>query len=62
MLIEKGFPKEALPCKGCREIDGHCPSPSLGGKQCGIYKCAKNQKFNFCFECTKSSLNSLLSK
>lgn len=30
MLTDKGFPKEALPCKGCREIDGYCPSPSLG--------------------------------
>jgi hypothetical protein len=60
MLADKGFPREALPCKGCREIDGHCPSPSLGGKQCGIYTCAENQKFKFCFECNKCPCDRLM--
>lgn len=51
MLVENGFPREALPCKGCRAIKGHCPSPSLSGKQCGIYTCVEDKKHTFCFEC-----------
>jgi hypothetical protein len=60
MLTEKGFPREALPCKGCREIDGHCPSPSLGGKQCGIFRCAEKQNYSFCFECAKAPCDRLM--
>ena len=60
MLIEKGFPKESLPCKGCRAIDGYCPAPSLGGKQCGIYKCAEDQGYTFCFECAKCPCDRLM--
>jgi hypothetical protein len=60
MLVAKGFPREALPCKGCRAINGHCPSPSLGGKQCGIFACAESQNFKFCFECTKSPCDRLM--
>jgi hypothetical protein len=60
MLIEKGFPREVLPCKGCRTIDGYCPSPSLGGKQCGIWQCAKSQNFTFCFECAKAPCDRLM--
>jgi hypothetical protein len=60
ILIDRGFPKETLPCKGCRQIDGRCPSPSLGGKQCGIYICAENQKFQFCFECAKCPCDRLM--
>jgi hypothetical protein len=60
MLTEKGFPREVLPCKGCRTINGYCPSPSLGGKQCGIYKCAENQTFKFCFECNKAPCDRLM--
>jgi len=59
-LIQKGFAKEALPCKGCRTIKGHCPSPSLEGKQCGIYLCAEKQNFKFCFECAKSPCDRLM--
>lgn len=60
MLIENGFPRKALPCKGCRAINGYCPSPSLGGKQCGIYKCAENQNIKFCFECAKAPCDRLI--
>lgn len=59
-LVQKGFPKEALPCKGCRTRKGYCPSPSLKGEQCGIYKCAEEQSFKFCFECSKSPCDRLM--
>jgi hypothetical protein len=58
-LVEKGFPREAVPCKGCRAIQGHCPSPSLGGEQCGIYQCAEKQHIAFCFECAKAPCDRL---
>ena len=59
-LIQKGFPKEVLPCKGCRAIDGHCPSPSLKGKQCGIYLCAKKKDITFCYECSEVPCDRLM--
>lgn len=59
-LMEKGFPRKALPCKGCRTINGYCPSPSLGGKQCGIFTCAENQQFTFCFECAQAPCDRLM--
>ena len=60
MLIDKGFPEEALPCKGCRGINGYCPSPSLEGKQCGIYQCAAEKNIKFCYECSQSPCDRLL--
>lgn len=60
MLVEKGFPKDVLPCKGCRSIDGYCPSPSLGGKQCGVFSCAESRKYKFCFECEDSPCDRLM--
>ena len=60
MLVEKGFPREALPCKGCRSIKGFCPSPSLGGKRCGIYQCAEQQHCTFCFECAQAPCDRLM--
>ena len=24
-LVEKGIPREKLPCQGCRALEGHCP-------------------------------------
>ena len=60
MLIDKGIPEEVLPCKGCRAIKGHCPSPSLKGKECGIYTCAEEKGYEFCFECKKSPCDRLL--
>jgi len=60
MLIEKGFPEEVLPCKGCRENNGHCPSPSSGGKQCGIYQCVESQNITFCFECAECPCDRLM--
>ncbi len=58
-LVESGFPREALPCKGCREINGYCPSPSLGGRQCGIFQCAEDRKVSFCFECGQAPCDRL---
>lgn len=59
-LIEKGFKQKALPCKGCREINGYCPSPSLKGEQCGIFSCAEKRSYSFCFECEQSPCDRLL--
>ena len=47
-LLAVGLKKEDLPCKGCRPLDGHCPSVS---GQCEQYACAKRQGVDFCGEC-----------
>jgi hypothetical protein len=53
-LVANGFPASALPCKGCRAIDGHCPSPSLQGRQCGIFSCVRSRNLTFCYECEEA--------
>lgn len=60
LLVQNGFPEGALPCKGCRAIDGHCPSPSLEGKQCGIYSCASDKGSTFCYECPDAPCDRLM--
>ena len=47
-LISKGIPKEALPCDGCRAIEGRCPA--IHGK-CATFECASENKISFCSEC-----------
>jgi hypothetical protein len=49
-MIAKGIPKEKLPCKGCRSIEGECPV--IGGV-CETYTCVKEKKVAFCFECAE---------
>ena len=47
-LIARGIPKEKIPCKGCRIIEGFCPV--IVGK-CDTYTCVLDKKVNFCYEC-----------
>jgi len=47
-LIERGIPKESLPCKGCRSIDGMCPVIKA---KCETFICWAGRDISFCFEC-----------
>jgi hypothetical protein len=47
-LVNLGIKKEDLPCKGCRPLDGHCPT--ITG-DCENYECAKDKGVYFCYEC-----------
>ena len=47
-LVSKGIPKEILPCRGCRDMDGKCP---VIGRQCATYVCVKEKDVDFCFHC-----------
>jgi hypothetical protein len=47
-LIERGMPKDKLPCAGCRTIEGKCPV--IGGI-CSTYTCVQDHKVEFCYEC-----------
>ncbi|HBF36042.1 MAG TPA: hypothetical protein DDW50_01835, partial [Firmicutes bacterium] len=49
-LIEKGIPKEKIPCKGCRSIKGNCPAFE---STCETYQCAVKNKIDFCSECNE---------
>lgn len=48
-LISAGIPVEKLPCDGCNNIEGSCPVLET---ECATYKCASQQGFPFCFECS----------
>jgi len=47
-LLSLGLKKEDLPCKGCRALDGRCPTVS---GQCEHYICARQHGVAFCGEC-----------
>lgn len=47
-LISSGIQGEALPCAGCRNIDGQCPV--IQG-QCATFECAREKNVSFCSEC-----------
>ncbi len=47
-LIDRGIPKESVPCKGCRAISGMCP---VIKDQCKTYLCFSGRNISFCFEC-----------
>jgi hypothetical protein len=47
-LISKGISKEALPCDGCRAIEGKCPAIH---DKCATFKCANENRIAFCSEC-----------
>ncbi|MBN1984112.1 MAG: DUF3795 domain-containing protein [Chitinivibrionales bacterium] len=48
-LVSKGIPKEKIPCKGCRIIDGNCP---VHTDTCETYSCVQQKKHDYCYECT----------
>jgi hypothetical protein len=47
-LVERGYPREKLPCAGCRNVAGDCPV--IQGK-CETYACIRRKGVDFCFEC-----------
>lgn len=47
-LIERGIPKESIPCKGCRSILGMCP---VIREKCQTFQCISGRKIEFCYEC-----------
>lgn len=47
-FLSKGYPKEKLPCPGCRSVKGLCP---VLGEPCATYVCAQEKKVDFCFQC-----------
>lgn len=48
ILASKGIPKEKLPCKGCRNVEGQCPV--IAGR-CETFACAVEHRVDFCFQC-----------
>jgi hypothetical protein len=49
-LVAKGVPREKLPCRGCRNIEGNCPV--IAGR-CSTFDCAEGQGVEFCFQCAE---------
>ncbi|HVN49542.1 MAG TPA: DUF3795 domain-containing protein [Bacteroidota bacterium] len=47
-LIERGFPKEKIPCEGCRGVEGNCP---VIPEKCATYVCVQDKGVQFCYEC-----------
>ncbi len=47
-FLSKGYPKEALPCKGCNAVKGKCPV--IKG-DCGTYSCVQSKKISSCSSC-----------
>ena len=47
-LVERGLPREKMPCDGCRAVKGNCPV--IEGT-CETYKCAMEKNLEFCHEC-----------
>jgi hypothetical protein len=47
-LISRGIPKEKIPCKGCRAINGDCP---VIPRICDTYTCITEKGLDFCFDC-----------
>lgn len=52
---------ETISCNGCRNIEGKCLFlKALGySEQCKTYKCAKNKRVTFCYECSDFPCNLL---
>jgi hypothetical protein len=56
ILIEKGIPKDKIPCPGCRPLQGYCPVKT---DECKNYHCVNEHQVNFCYECTDFPCNKL---
>lgn len=55
-MIQRGIPKEKLPCPGCRKIEGNClVKPAV----CETWKCVKENELEFCSACTDFPCNRL---
>ncbi len=47
-LVQRGIPREKLPCAGCRSVGGDCPVIS---STCETYECVRRKHVDFCYEC-----------
>lgn len=55
-LLQRGIPKEKLPCPGCRAVEGNCPvKPTV----CNTWTCVKENELEFCSACTDFPCNRL---
>jgi hypothetical protein len=55
-MIQRGIPKEKLPCPGCRAVEGNCPvKPTV----CDTWKCVGENELEFCSGCTDFPCNRL---
>ena len=55
-MVQRGIPREKLPCNGCRNIEGACP---VIPAKCKTYTCVQNKKVEFCSECSDFPCNML---
>lgn len=54
MSVQYNVPKEIMPCKGCRNLDGKLPLQlHVFGEDhyCASYECAKEKGLAFCSDC-----------
>ena len=49
-FIARGIPKEKIPCKGCRSIEGLCP---VIQDKCDTFTCVTAKGVDFCYECNE---------
>jgi hypothetical protein len=49
-LVQRGIPRNRLPCAGCRGIQGACPV--IAGP-CETYQCVQQKGVGFCSECAE---------
>ena len=47
-LVQRGIPREKLPCAGCRNISGDCP---VIASRCETWECVREHGVEFCHEC-----------
>ncbi len=47
-LVQRGIPREKLPCPGCRNVAGRCPVISA---PCETYECVQQKAVDFCSQC-----------
>jgi len=49
-LVQRGIPRDRLPCAGCRDVKGTCPV--INGT-CETYECVMQRGVEFCYECAE---------
>ncbi len=47
-LVQRGIPRDRLPCPGCRGAHGDCPGNAARSE---TYECVQQRGVDYCFEC-----------
>lgn len=55
-MIERGIPKDKIPCAGCRGVDGNCP---VIAEKCKTFTCVAEKEVEYCHECDEFPCNKL---